>query len=238
MKRSWVNAGGALLALTLAGSAFAQAPAQAPPSDVAKRAVAKAQGDAILAQAHAEAFFDNLSEAPDQNGAIVLRHKGSGLTCVFNPGQAGSEVILFRPDGQEVGCHSVNMIDNRTAYAARGALTLDQEVAKSVAELKAEFPDAKPFKGKFPPFLIKSLTKLPASRTEGFLGATYESVSVTVIDGWVLKLRISGNAGAAGVLADNGDIIAWLPYLALADSYHRASPRRAKPSAQAGQPGS
>ena len=237
MRRFLTGCGVALAAFTLAGTALAQTP---PPDAAAKRAVAKAEGDAILAKANAAALFDNLSDQPDQDGAIVLQHKGSGLYCLFNPGQAGSEIVLFNPNGDDVGCRSVTSFDNRMAYATRTTMTLDQEIEAAVIALKVKYPKAKPYKANVSPMISKMLTsdQVPPSRTERFLiKSQYESVSVTVIDGWAIKLRLSGDADMAKFLSDAGDGIGWLLYVFKADNYHKGG-TSAPPVASAGQSGS
>ncbi|WP_029915752.1 hypothetical protein [Caulobacter sp. UNC358MFTsu5.1] len=236
MRRFLTGCGAALAALALTGAASAQTPAPGTSPDApAKRAAAKAEGDAILAKAGAAALFNNLSDQPDQDGAVILQHKGSGLYCLFNPGRTESEVVLFNPNGDDVGCHSVTSFDSRTVYATRTTLTLDQEIAAAVMALKAKYPKAKPYKATVNPMIAKILAsdKIPASRTERFLvGGNYESVSVTVIDGWAIKYRLSGDAGMAKFLADAGDGIGWLFYVLKADTYHHP------PAPAAGQPAS
>lgn len=237
MRRFLTGCGAALAALALASTALAQAPA---PDAATKRAAAKAEGDAILAKAGAAALFDNLSDQPDQDGAVVLQHKSSGLYCLFNPGRTDSEIVLFNPNGDDVGCNSVTSFDSRTAYATRTTLTLDQEIAAAVAALKVKYPKAKPYKATISPMISKILAsdKVPPSRTERFLvDGQYESVSVAVIDGWAIKLRLSGDAEMAKFLADAGDGVGWLMYIFKADSYHKAATQGA-PAPAAGQPAS
>lgn len=241
MRRFLTGCGAALAALALTGTAMAQmtGPGTSPDAP-AKRAAAKVEGDAILAKAGATALFDNISDQPDQDGAVVLQHKGSGLYCLFNPGRSESEVVLFNPNGDDVGCHSVTTFDSRTVYATRSSLTLDQEIAMAVAALKVKYPKAKPYKAAVNPMIARMLTsdKVPPSRTERFLvDGRYESVSVAVIDGWAIKYRLSGEAGMAKFLADTGDGIGWLMYVFKADSYHKAA-TPASPAAPAGQPAS
>lgn len=236
-----MGCGAAMTALVLAGTAFGQATGPGTGPDApAKRAAAKIEGDAILAKAGAAALFDNLSDQPDQDGAVILQHKGSGLYCLFNPGQAESEVVLFNPNGDDVGCRSVTTFDSRMVYATRTSLSLDQEIAAAVMALKVKYPKAKPYKAAVNPMIARMLTsdKVPASRTERFLvNGQYESVSVAVIDGWAIKYRLSGDAGMAKFLADAGDGIGWLMYVFKADSYHKAATTNS-PAPAAGQPAS
>ncbi|EJL37890.1 hypothetical protein PMI01_00428 [Caulobacter sp. AP07] len=204
----------------------------------AKRAAAKTEGDALLAKAGAAAFFDNLSDSKDETG-VILQHKGSGLYCIFNPGRTDSEVVLFKPDGTDVGCNSVTFADSRTVYATRSSQTLNQALEQSVAALKIKHPKAKPYRGKTSNLvaMMTATGKIPPSRTERFIdGGTYESVSVAVVDGWEIKLRLSGEAANASFLASSGDGMGWLMYLFKAVQYHKAPADTSSPAA--GQPAS
>lgn len=209
-----------------------------PEQLAAKQAAAKVEGDTLLAKAGAAAFFDNLSDRQGESG-VILQHKASGLYCIFNPGRADSEVVLFKPDGTDVGCSSATFADSRTVYATKSDLTLDQAMAMSVAALKAKYPKAKPYRGKGSNLvaMITATGKVPPSRTERFIdGATYQSVSVAVVDGWEIKLRMSGDAANAGFLSTQGDGMGWLMYLYKAVQ-HKAAPVTT-PAAPAGQPAS
>ena len=207
-----------------------------PEAVAASRAAAKAEGDALLAKAGATAFFDNISEDTDQNGGVVLRHKGSGLYCLFQPGHGDTEVILFRPDGEDVGCKSSTNFDFRIVYATRSSQTLDQAMAQSVAALKLKHPKAKPYRGPLSPMGTMAAEaalradKFPPSRTERFIdGKRYESVSLAVVDGWEIKLRISGDIRYVDSLTTVGDGLGWLMYLGRAGDYLKAN--AAKPAA-------
>jgi hypothetical protein len=209
-----------------------------PEHAAAKRAEAKAEGDALLAKVEATAFFDNLSDRPGETG-IILQHRGSGLYCIFNPGRTENAVALFKPDGSDVGCSSRTFADSRTVYATRSALSLDQAFSLSVAAFKLKHPKAKPYRGKGSDLvaMMAASGKIPPSRTERFIdGGTYESVSVAIVDGWELKLRMSGDAGNAQFLASQGDGLGWLMYLFKAVQYRAAATGAAEPNA--GQPGS
>ncbi len=208
-------------------AALATAPALAwAESTPEQRAAAKAEGDAMLAKAGAVAFFDNLSDRAGEDG-ITLQHKDSGLHCVFTPGREGNEVILFKPDGTDVGCHIVTFADSRTVYATKSDLTLDQAMGMAVAALKAKHPKAKPYRGKGSDLvaMIQASGKIPPSRTERFIdGKSYESVSVTSINGWEIKLRMTGEASSAQFLANAGDGIGWLAYVVKAAQRHGLGP--------------
>lgn len=197
-----------------------------------QRAAAKAEGDAMLAKAGAAAFFDNLSDREGETG-VTLQHKESGLHCVFTPGREGNEVILFKPDGTDVGCHVVTFADSRTVYATKSDLTLDQAMGMAVAALKTKHPKAKPYRGKGSDLvaMIQATGKIPPSRTERFIdGKTYESVSVAAISGWEIKLRMSGEASSAQFLSNAGDGVGWLAYVVKAAQRHGLGPLAAAPA--------
>lgn len=223
--------------VVLAGTPALAQSTKTPEQVAADRAAAKAEGDALLAKAGAAAFFDNLSDQPDQTGGVALRHKASRLYCIFNPGRADSEVVLFKPDGTDVGCNSSTFADSRTVYATKSDQTLDQAMSQAVAALKLKHPKAKPYRGATSK-LVDMLTasgKVPASRTERFIdGKTYESVSVAIVDGWEIKFRLSGDASNATFLASQGDGMGWIMYLYKA-TQQGTSPA---PPPAAGQPAS
>ncbi len=99
-------------------------------------AQARAEGDALLAQAKAGDLFDNLTEPA--GGAIRLKHKASGLVCVFNAGDASNKLIVFDAPvrGDEVACSTGGEAGERTLYLShtpgRG---LDEAFAHDVAEI-------------------------------------------------------------------------------------------------------
>ncbi|AYV45110.1 hypothetical protein CFHF_04175 [Caulobacter flavus] len=224
MKRMVMLACAAVLATAPALAWAEQTPEQ--------RAAAKAEGDAMLAKAGAAAFFDNLSDREGETG-ITLQHKESGLHCVFTPGREGNEVILFKPDGTDVGCHVVTFADSRTVYATKSDLTLDQAMGMAVAALKAKHPKAKPYRGKSSQLvaMMQASGKIPPSRTERFIdGKTYESVSVAPIAGWEIKLRMSGEASNAEFLSNAGDGMGWLVYVVKAAQRHGLGPLAAAPA--------
>ncbi|PVM84878.1 hypothetical protein [Caulobacter endophyticus] len=214
-------------------AALATAPALAwAESTPEQRAAAKAEGDAMLAKAGAAAFFDNISDREGESG-VTLQHKDSGLLCVFTPGREGNEVILFKPDGTDVGCRIVTFADSRTVYATKSDLTLDQAMGMAVTALKVRHPKAKPYRGKASQIvaMMQASGKLPPSRTERFIdGASYESVSVAAIAGWEIKMRMSGEAANAQFLANAGDGMGWLVYVVKAAQRHGLGPLAAAPA--------
>ena len=227
----------AFAAALIAVPALAQTP-PTPEEQAARQAVAKSEGDALLAKAGATEFFNNLSDRKDETG-VILQHKGSGLYCIFNPGRTDSEVVLFKPDGTDVGCNSVTFADSRTVYATKSDQTLNQAMEQAVAAFKIKHPKAKPYRGKGSDLaaMMAATGKIPPSRTERFIdGGTYESVSVGVVDGWEIKLRLSGEASNAAFLASSGDGIGWLMYLFKAVQYRATPAAAAAPTA--GQPAS
>jgi hypothetical protein len=201
-------------------------------STPAQRAAAKAEGDAMLAKAGAAAFFDNMSDREGESG-ITLQHRDSGLLCVFTPGREGNEVVLFKPDGTDVGCRIMTFADSRTVYATKSDLTLDQAMGLAVAALKIKHPKAKPYRGKASQIvaMMQASGKLPPSRTERFIdGASYESVSVAAVAGWEIKMRMSGDAANAQFLSNAGDGMGWLVYVVKAAQRHGLGPLAGAPA--------
>jgi hypothetical protein len=191
------------------------------------QADARAEGDAVLSAAGAQDLFDNIGEG---KRAIVLRHKASGLYCVLNPGKPGTHVTVFpgRLRGDDVGCSTETFIDTRTFYATRlppGAHpSLDELIAPMGRDIQKRFPSAQPYQPLADAMTAKlanggSITvgelpfPVPESRTLSFRTKdTYESVSVTVANGWMYEMRISlpGNMGDAAVRADH---MAWIIFV-------------------------
>ncbi len=81
--------------------------ARAQPPTADQIAAARAEGDALLRTAHAEALFVNETGAGAKpTAAILLRHRASGFLCMFDPGKPENQVSVFRSltVGADVGC--------------------------------------------------------------------------------------------------------------------------------------
>src|ERR1700744_503438 len=103
-----------LVAALAAGPALAQVAAPSVP-----RGEAKAEGDALLAQAGAADLFDNVTSDGAQD--IKIRHKASGLICEFNPGVPSNRLVVFdsAQRGDDIACSTGGEAGERTLYAVR-----------------------------------------------------------------------------------------------------------------------
>ena len=158
---------------------------------------AKAEGDALIAGARAGDLFDNLSEA--DGGAIRLRHKASGLVCVFNAGDAANKLLVFdsATRGDEIACSTGGEAGERTLYLTRApGRTLAQAFTQDVAEVEKSHPGWAPYdlpKGIDSPQLQMLATPpMPASRTARFIvDHTFTSVSSAMVKDWALEYRFT-----------------------------------------------
>ncbi|MEI9889396.1 MAG: hypothetical protein WDN45_01030 [Caulobacteraceae bacterium] len=179
-------AAGLIAAVLPAAMARAQAPGQA-----------RAEGDALLAQAGAADLFDNLTarDAAD----IKLRHKASGLVCGFNLGQPANRVVVFDSSvrGDDIACATGGEAGERTLYASRTpGRTLDDAFAHDLAEVKKSHPDAEPYAlppGTDSPILkMLAIPPMPPSKTARFIaGHRFTSVSSAVVMDWSLEFRFT-----------------------------------------------
>jgi hypothetical protein len=162
------------------------------------RGEAKAEGDALVADAKAADLFENLT--PDQGVAIRLKHKASGLICEFNAGEPANSLVIFdaAPRGDQIACITGGPAGERTLYATRApGRTLDEAFAHDLAEVKRSHPDARdytlPAEAVGGP-LLSLLTRppMPGNRTARFItDHTFTSVSSAVVGDWGLEFRYS-----------------------------------------------
>jgi len=180
-------------ALALIAAALLTSPALAQTG----RGQARSEGDALLAQAGATDLFDNVTADDGQD--IKLKHKASGLICVFNLGQAANRIVLFEggEKGDDFACATGGQAGQRTLYASRTpGRTLDQAFAHDVAEVKKSHPGAVAYafpRGTDSPILqMLDIPPMPASKTARFIvDHTFTSVSSAVVKGWSLEFRFT-----------------------------------------------
>jgi hypothetical protein len=160
-------------------------------------AQARAEGDSLLAQAKASDLFDNLTEPA--GGAIRLKHKASGLICVFNAGDASNRLIVFDGPvrGEDIACSTGGEAGTRTLYLShtpgRG---LDDAFAHDVAEVKKSHPGAEPYalprSMDSPVLQMLATPPMPANRTARFIvDHQFTSVSSAVVKDWSLEFRFT-----------------------------------------------
>jgi hypothetical protein len=176
-------------ALLLASPALAQGQAG--------RGQARAEGDVLLQQAGASDLFDNVTT--DNGQDIKLKHKASGLICVFNLGQPANRLVLFdgAQKGDDFACATGGEAGQRTLYASKTpGRSLDDAFAHDVAEVKNNHPGAVAYA--FPPgtdspiLQMLDIPPMPANKTARFIvDHTFTSVSSAVVKGWSLEFRFT-----------------------------------------------
>lgn len=202
-------------------AALAAAPAlaqvttpSAPPGE------ARAEGDALLAQAGAADLFDNITADGGQD--IKLKHKASGLVCEFNLGAASNRVVVFEgaPRGDDFACSTGGAAGERTLYASHTpGRTLADAFAHDLAEVKKSHPDAVDYAlppGTDSPILqMLDIPPMPPSKTARFIvDHQFTSVSSAVVKDWSLEFRFTCPEEKQDVAADSLQPTLWVTILA------------------------
>ncbi|WP_271164284.1 hypothetical protein ACETKC_13165 [Brevundimonas intermedia] len=188
----------------LASPVAAQEVAGAPHDPVA----AKAEGDRILAEGRAADVFDNITE----DGVTRLRHKASGMICIFDAAARGNVVRIYPQSrmtpnrGDDVSCGSTLMGATFTIYATRYQVMPSeaQDMASSVAGIRDNWSNVQPLTGAFG---VASVEGRPTPLFAAFKGrhpygwdaSTF--IILTHIDGWSFKTRASGPVADADTIA-------------------------------------
>lgn len=182
------------LLFAVLGATEAQAQFHAPAAPAGE---AKAEGDALLAQAGASDLFDNVTTGSAQD--IKLKHKASGLVCEFNLGQPANRIVVFdgARRGDEIACSTGGEAGERTLYASRTpGRTLADAFARDLAEVKKSHPGAVDYAlppGTDSPILqMLDIPPMPPSRTARFIvDHQFTSVSSAVVRDWSLEFRFT-----------------------------------------------
>jgi hypothetical protein len=200
-------------------AALTAAPARAQSPSVA-RGEARAEGDALLAQAGATAFFDNITSDDAQD--IKLKHKASGLVCAFNPEAASNRVVVFDGGqrGDEIACSTGGAVGERTLYASRTpGRTLADAFAHDLAEVKKSHPGAVDYA--LPPDVdspilqMLDIPPMPPSKTARFIvDHQFTSVSSAVVKDWSLEFRFTCPEEKQDIAADSLQPTLWVTILA------------------------
>jgi hypothetical protein len=202
-------------------AALAAAPALAQvTAPSAQRGEARAEGDALLAQAGASDLFDNLTSDDAQD--IKLRHKASGLVCAFNAGAASNRVVVFDGGqrGDEIACSTGGEVGERTLYASHTpGRTLSDAFAHDLAEVKKSHPGAVDYTlppGVDSPILqMLDIPPMPPSRTARFIvDHQFTSVSSAVVKDWSLEFRFTCPEEKQDIAADSLQPTLWVTILA------------------------
>jgi hypothetical protein len=184
--------------IAIAATTLAAAPALAQVATPSvPRGEARAEGDALLAQARAGDLFDNLTADGAQD--ITLKHKASGLICQFNVGASSNRVVVFddAQRGDDIACSTGGAVGERTLYASRApGRSLADAFAHDLAEVKKSHPGAVDYAlppGTDSPILqMLDIPPMPPSRTARFIvDHQFTSVSSAVVKDWSLEFRFT-----------------------------------------------
>ena len=201
----------ALASVTAPPKAAPQASTQASPTDDAQTdapasaadiAKARARADEVIAKGHAQDYFLNITDG----AAPKLRHRASGMECVFGVTDPAFIYVYPTPgiaSGDDVSCTSVATLATGqkiiwSLYATRPTKMdeLEPLLARMVAELKADMPDAAPAEQHFTSLNLaaKKGADVPTHRAARFQATTeghpvYARAAVGVVNGWVVSQR-------------------------------------------------
>ncbi len=223
----------AIAALVAAAPALAQVTSPSPPPGEAR-----AEGDALLAQAGASSLFDNITT--DEAQDIKLKHKASGLICEFNVGAPSNRVVVFDGDqagakrGDDVACSTDGEVGERTIYASHTpGRTLGEAFAHDLAEVKKSHPGAVDYalpSGTDSPILqMLDAPPMPPSRTARFIvDHQFTTVSSAVVKDWSLEFRFTCAEDKQEVAADSLQPALWVNILTqISGGSPNLSPRQA-----------
>jgi hypothetical protein len=213
------------LMTTIGAAALAATPALAQVSAPSvPRGEARAEGDALLAQAGASALFDNITSDDAQD--IKLKHRASGLVCAFNPGVPSNRVVVFDGGqgsamrGDDIACSTGGAVGERTLYASRTpGRALADAFAHDLAEVKRSHPGAVDYalpQGVDSPILqMLDIPPMPPNRTARFIvDHQFTSVSSAVVKDWSLEFRFTCPEEKQDVAADSLQPTLWVTILA------------------------
>ena len=205
----------AAAAIAAAGPALAQGQIPATPPGAAL-----AESQALLARSGAGDLFDNLTGPDSQD--IQIRHKASGLICVFNPGAPSNRLLLFDAPvrGDDFACSTGGAVGERTLYASHTpGRTLADAFAHDVAQVKSSYKDVADYR--LPPdtdspvLQMLGVPPMPPSRTARFIADhQFTSVSSAVVKDWSLEFRFTCAEQAQDLAAETLQPTLWVSILA------------------------
>ena len=177
-------------------------PAAAGPPTAAQIASARTEADALLRSQNAADIFANVTGG----GVPELRHTRSGLVCGFASGSPLNRILVYPsgPRGDDVSCGTEELAFSFTTYATRNSSgsTLEQEIQGAVVAIRARWPDARPYEGpgmsmELQPRDGEPARPLPQRATARLVvgsgaRAQLTRVSVTLLNGWIVKQRMTG----------------------------------------------
>ena len=177
--------------------ATVSAPAvQAHTADPAQseRSAAWREAQALIDGVDAPELFENLSVGNDMR----IRHKASGLVCVFSPGEQNNSLRLFPglPQGDDVGCNADVGNIYMTVYATRyrPAISVEDAIESAANGIRNRFPDARPYSG---PVLVPDVPD--GAGEPGYVAfvvgqgdrSLYAHARVAKVGEWIFKQRMS-----------------------------------------------
>ena len=195
----------------------AEADAPVSPADLAK---ARARADAVIAKAHAEAYFTNITDG----AAPKVRHKASGMECVFGVDDPAFLYIYSTPgvvQGEDVSCSSASTLGNGetivlTLYATRPPKLDDLQplLDRMVSELKSDMPDAAPSPDRFTSLNLaaKKGADVPTHRSARFQATeqghpVFARAAVGVVNGWEVSQRTTAPLNEAHAADTMSEVI-------------------------------
>lgn len=211
-------------------------------------ASARAEADAIIRAAEADEFFENVTE----DASPAVRHRGSGLVCLFEGGERSNNVRIYPSQGagiargDDVSCGTTLAGSAVTMYATRwpNPTTLQEQLAGAVAGMRMSVRNLRPTDQ---PGVSMGLgengPRLPERQSATFLGdgqngPVVTRVAVALHDGWVIKQRLTA-PGAEPIQADlTGELVMMTTLMRLVDPNfgRNGGPAPAAPANDDGKP--
>lgn len=220
----------ATLTACLATQASAQSTALAPTAKATPEqiAAATAEADRLIANAKAQAYFVNATK----DGLPRVRHIASGMECVFDPGRAENQIVVYASSaapGDDVSCQTSTVYADGgwvidTIYASRypKPLTLDQQMTGMVQALKDRVSNPQPST-----IVSANLSSAPphsAARFQTSHGGSeqfFERAAAGVVGDWDISQRIT----APLAQAQEADLLGELILARALEDVGRASKR-------------
>ncbi len=182
----------AALLIAMASSQAAQARAWG--DQETNRSAAWLEAQALIDGTEAPELFENLSSGD----RMSIRHKASGLVCVYSPGERNNSLMLFPglPLGDDVGCNADAGNIYMTVYATRyGASMSTADATESAAGgIRNRFADARPYVG---PVVVPQVPE--GVGDQGFVAfvlgqgdrTLYAHARLAKVGEWIFKQRMS-----------------------------------------------
>lgn len=196
-----------MFAELFAVAALATAPAVQEAATAEQIATARAMADRIAAAADATDLFENVTD----DSLPRLRHRKSGMVCVFDPSAPRNNVQIYPASaltpnrGDDVSCGTNLGGAAVTTYATRYTPmpSVDEDIGATVNSIRQAWPDAKALDGEFqvasPSAEIPSRFAAIEFAIQGNQSASFAMVAHT--NGWAFKLRATGLKEDANDLA-------------------------------------